>query len=87
MKKSTLSVLFISITSVTAFAQSGVKYATGGNILSSTDIFGSTNNAPVNFVSNGKKWMTLSPSGLFDIDGRTRTRSNATFDSSANENN
>jgi len=83
MKKSTLSVLLISITGMTAFAQSGVKYSTGGNILASTDIFGSTNNAPVNFVSNGQKWMTLSPSGLFDISGRTRTRSNATFDSSA----
>ena len=55
------------IFSSAAFAQSGQKYATGGNNLNSNDKLGSKNNAPLRFVTDDVERARISETGLFGI--------------------
>ena len=64
-----------------SFAQSGEKYATGGNILSATHRLGSNNYADLNIFTNSQKRAIFTKDGLFDVLGQSRFRKNSIFDS------
>jgi hypothetical protein len=66
MKKIIYATLFI-ISSSFAFSQAGTKYATGGNSNSPGDIFGTTNNQPINFTTNNTLKMVLDVNGNLRI--------------------
>lgn len=61
--KHLLTAVFIIAVLMSSNAQSGAKYATGGNATSIGDIFGTTNNQPINFVTNNTLKMVLDASG------------------------
>jgi hypothetical protein len=58
MKKIILT-SFAILSCITAFSQSGQKWASGGNSLSTGEFFGSTNNFPLVFKVNNIQKMSL----------------------------
>lgn len=62
MKKTIKSTFFIFI-SVLSYAQSGQKWSTNGNITSSGDFIGTTNNDPLILKSNNIEGLRLKPNG------------------------
>jgi hypothetical protein len=66
-----------------AMAQSGQKFATNGNSLSSGDFLGSTNNLPLIIKVNNLQKASFHNSGL-DVNGNLRTTQHAFIDSTLN---
>ncbi|MFH1319555.1 MAG: hypothetical protein ABII90_02730, partial [Bacteroidota bacterium] len=66
-----LSILLITVLFIfgsnSAFSQSGAKWATGLNSISSGDGFGTSNNYPVAFYTNNTAWMWLTTNGYLGI--------------------
>jgi hypothetical protein len=56
-----------------SFAQSGIKWATAGNVASSGDFLGTTNNQPLVFKTNNIQWMRLSTTGTLQLNSMSGT--------------
>lgn len=62
-----LIALLILILPLSLFAQSGAKWATGGNAVSPGDFLGTTNNQPLLFRTNGLQQMQLATTGVLQV--------------------
>ena len=67
MKKTNVFTMLLSIISVSLLAQSGQKWATGGNSNSTGDFLGTTNNFPIDFKTNNVLRMSLGTNGVLRI--------------------
>lgn len=88
--------VFAIIINVTnSMAQSGQKWATGGNSVSSGDFLGTTNNFPLVFKANNSEYLRITPNGFvgiginnplykLDIGGRLHIAGNLLADSAIN---
>lgn len=66
MKKFILLLSFTLALSV-AHSQSGAKWSTGGDNISSGNFLGTTNNFPLIFKTNSTQWMTLGTNGVLNL--------------------
>ncbi len=62
------------------FAQSGQKFASGGNTLSGNEFFGTLNNFPINVKVNNTLQSSFTPTG-FDVYGNIHSTKNTLVDS------
>ncbi|MCC6181315.1 MAG: hypothetical protein IT237_05730 [Bacteroidia bacterium] len=67
MKKTIISSAFLILISTLTIAQSGQKWATGGNSNSTGDFLGTTNNFPLDFKTNNTLKMSLGTNGVLRI--------------------
>ncbi len=59
--------------SAESFAQQGAKWATGGNSISNVDFLGTTNNFPLLFKVNSTQKMSLSTTGVLQLNSLSGT--------------
>ena len=72
--KNKFTFLLLTLT-ITGYSQSGAKWATGGNSLSTGDFFGTTNNFPIDFKTNNVSRMNLSTTGVLKLNSLAGTGS------------
>jgi cytoskeletal protein CcmA (bactofilin family) len=73
MKKTLCTTLIVASSVLATYSQSGQKWATNGNLNSTGDFIGTTNNFPIDFKTNNVLRATLSNTGVFKINNLSGT--------------
>jgi hypothetical protein len=73
MKKTIITSALLIAASAFSYAQSGQKWATGGNSNVTGDFFGTTNNFPIDFKTNNILRMSLGTNGILKVNNLAGT--------------